>query len=266
MKTKLGSTALLEKPKKTVLPKTMKLGKRPARHDPRTLQLAKYTTAALQPAPASVDWSYLVSNWGMYMNDTLGDCTIAAAAHMIELWTADAGNPVVPNQQDILTAYEAVSGYNPATGQNADAGADCLTVMRYWQNVGIGADKTSAYAAIELGNFEQFSQAIALFGGCYIGIRLPMSAQGQPYWAVPPMGPVGPGAPGSWGGHAIPIVGYDPQGLTVVTWGTTLRMSWQFLQIYCDEAFVILDQDFLNGGTTSQGFDLQMLLSDINQL
>ena len=38
----------------------------------------------------------------------------------------------------------------------------------------------------------------------------------------------GDDAPGSWGGHAVDVVGYDDAGLTVVSWGALLRASWDF--------------------------------------
>jgi len=46
---------------------TMKLGKRPQRHDVRTLKLARYLTGAgqaqpLQP-PASVDYTHGMKDW-----------------------------------------------------------------------------------------------------------------------------------------------------------------------------------------------------------
>jgi hypothetical protein len=50
--------------------------------------------------------------------------------------------------------------------------------------------------------------AIWLFGGVYIGVELPIAAQTQDVWDVP----ANPGAedePGSWGGHAVYLVGYD---------------------------------------------------------
>src|SRR5271169_756463 len=88
---------------------TIKLGKSAARHDPRTLQLAKYIPATtLAPPPATEDYSKKVATWPMMLNDTLGDCTCACAGHMIEQWTTYSGSPVTPPNASILAAYEAV--------------------------------------------------------------------------------------------------------------------------------------------------------------
>lgn len=59
---------------------TMRLGKQPARHDPRTLLLASYLDdEVLPPPPARASWSRKVRAWPMMRNDTVGDCTCAAA-------------------------------------------------------------------------------------------------------------------------------------------------------------------------------------------
>jgi hypothetical protein len=60
----------------------------------------------------------------------------------------------------------------------------------------------------------EIATAIWLFGGAYIGVELPISAQNQDVWDVAD----GPDAePGSWGGHAVYLVGYHlvPGGLSI---------------------------------------------------
>jgi hypothetical protein len=64
-------------------PRKLKLGKSTARHDPRTLLLAAYVTPALPIPPASFDLTSKVSSWGMMDNDQIGDCTCAAAGHLL---------------------------------------------------------------------------------------------------------------------------------------------------------------------------------------
>jgi len=72
-------------------------------------------------------------------------------------------------------------------------------------------------------------------------------------------GPLGRGAPGSWGGHAVNVVAYEPQRLTVITWGAKKRMTWTFWDAYCDEAYGILTKDFIDKakGAPPQGFELR---------
>ena len=72
------------------------LGKLSVRTDVRTLRLRTYVDPAALPTPPDrIDVTANVGEWPMYANDTRGDCTTAAAAHMIEAWTAAAAGAAV---------------------------------------------------------------------------------------------------------------------------------------------------------------------------
>jgi hypothetical protein len=248
----------------------MPLGKQRARHDPRTLQLADYLdTTKLAPAPPAVDWGKKIpaNGWGMMLNDSIGDCTCAAAAHLIQDWTSNDGELVTLSDDAVLSAYEAVSGYDPKTGKHDD-GAVEIDVLNYWRKKGIGDHKFDAYVALEPHNHEHIRDSINLFGGCYIGLALPVSAQRQRTWTVPPGGATGPGAPGSWGGHAVIIVAYNPRRVTCITWGQEKQMTWGFLDAYCDEAYALLSvDDWLHGDKQApNGLDLETLRNDLEQI
>lgn len=253
-------------------PKKLKLGKAVARHDPRTLLLAAYVTPALPTPPASCDLTAKVgASWGMMDNDQIGDCTCAAAGHLIMEWTANAGKKMVtPTDQQIVAAYSAITGYNPTTGAN-DNGANEIDVLNYWRQTGIAGHQIAAYLALEPSNHNHIMDSVYIFEGCYIGLQLPISAQAQTQihqpWSVPPGGTTGDGKPGSWGGHAVPVVAYDVRGVTVVTWGALQRMTWTFWETYCDEAYAILSNDSLNGkNENAAGFNVQQLQEDLADL
>jgi hypothetical protein len=252
-------------------PRKLKLGKQIARHDPRTLLLASYMTPALPAAPATCDLTGKVSVWGMMENDQLGDCTCAAAGHLIMEWTANAGKKMVtPSNQQIVAAYSAITGYNPTTGAN-DNGAVEIDVLNYWRQSGIAGHKIAAYMALEPANHTHIMDSVYIFEGCYIGLQLPLTAQDQVKnhqpWSVSPSGITGDGKPGSWGGHAVPVVAYDSRGVTVVTWGALQTMTWSFWEAYCEEAYAILSADYLTGKkTTPQGFNMQQLQADLADL
>lgn len=244
------------------------LGKHAARHDARTLSLVKYMKrgAELSP-PASQDWGSTTNKkWPMYLNDEIGCCTCASAAHHIEAWTA-AGSKgkreVEIKAADVLAAYRAVGGYNPAD-PSTDGGANMLDVLKYWRKVGIGRHKIGAFVSVSLGSKELVSDAIWLFGGLYVGVDLPLSAQTQEVWDVAP-GPKG--AKGSWGGHAIAVVSYDARGLVCVTWGETKLLTWPFLRRYGDEGYAILSPDFVTARRKApSGFDMATLMADLRKI
>jgi hypothetical protein len=245
----------------------MPLGKRHARHDPRVPALATYVPLSALPAPPnSVDWFSRVDDWGMMKNDALGDCTCAAVGHAILQWTTFASTPRRLSDDDVVQLYEAVGGYNPAD-KSTDQGAVEVDVLNYWLNRGVDGDALTAYASIEIGNITAIKDAIHWFGNVYIGLALPLSAQTQEVWSVPPGGAVGLGASGSWGGHAVPVVGYDQRGLLCVTWGQLKRMTYQFWSAYCDEAYALLSKDFIEAtGKTPDGVDWEQLQADMQSL
>jgi hypothetical protein len=243
--------------------KYLPLGKRVARHDPRTLQLVKYLTSLPKP-PDTLAWSMKTDKkWPMFKNDVVGDCTCAAAAHMIEVWTA-AGQlkEVEVRDEDVLALYTLVTGYNPKRPET-DQGAVVLDVLNKWRKVGLAGHKIGAFTTISPMSKTITKDAIYLFGGVYTGFELPESAQDQAVWDVPAGGLRGPGEPGSWGGHAIPIVDYDDRTLTCITWGAAKKMTWAFYRAYCDEAYAIISQDFLSGNKAPNGFDLATLQTDL---
>lgn len=259
-----------------------KLGKRPVtldrRLDPNILQFSNYRlrqgdlgkpVGTLPPAPSEVSWITKLAAaepLPMYLNDQLGCCVEAAAAHMIQQWSYYANNYVQPGDADVLKAYEDVGGYVP--GQpNTDNGTDMLQFLQYWQNTGLGGHKILAYMAVDWTNELEVQDAIELFGNLYVGIGLPVTAQGQNDWTVPDGGVyTDNGAPASWGGHCIPFVARSPLTATCITWGTTLKASHNFLADYMDEAFVVLSAEWiLANGLSPSLLNLPQLEADLGQ-
>ncbi len=189
--------------------------------------LAKYT-AALPPAPVSVDWSGGIKAWGVMRNDMLGDCTCAAVGHAIQTWTKNAGVEKTIPDSAVVGLYSAVSGYTPANPAS-DQGAVETDVLTYWLKHRVDGHPLDGFVALQPKDIRDVKDAIWLFGGVYTGLALPVSAQAQDVWVVPPQGLVGDGAAGSWGGHAVYVVAYDSRGLTCITWGALEAHELEFL-------------------------------------
>ncbi len=244
-----------------------KLGKRPAVFDSRTLRFGDYLKTGLPTPPAAVNYGDKVASWPMYGNDQYGDCTCAAAGHMIQDWTATAGGEVTPPEQAVLQFYEHFVGTPPPP----DAGCNMLDVLKYWRSTGLAGHQILAFAGLEPKNDVQARDALYLFGDVYIGVELPdFAVQGDMLavpWVVPPQGATGNAAPNPNNGHCVPAVGYDARNLYVVTWGKVKSMSWPFYDAYADEAFAVLSQDFIGKtGKDIAGFDLQALQSDLQNI
>src|SRR5690348_342480 len=80
--------------------------------DPRSA----LSRSGLPPVPRSqdVDRASQVQDWPMYLNDQLGDCTIAAMGHMYGAWTQYAsGREALFSDDQIQSVYSRVGGYVP---------------------------------------------------------------------------------------------------------------------------------------------------------
>jgi hypothetical protein len=245
----------------TSLETQVKLGKLPVETDVRTLSLARYVDPALLPAPpASLDLATPVPDWPMYANDRIGDCTTAAAGHMIEAWTAASrGHAVEVSERAVVDAFEHVKLVDPLTGEE---GAVELDVLKYWRRTGIARHRIGAFARVSILDHALVRTGAYLFGGLYIGVQLPVTAQRQPVWNWTHRLD-GPARPGSWGGHAVDVVRYVARSLTVVSWGRLKEMTWSFWDRYCDEVYCLLSADFLERGEAPNGFDLAALKRDL---
>ena len=165
--------------------------------------------------PAVKAWDAAFKAWPMDGNDVIGDCTVAAIAHMVMLWTATTGVMVKPTRDQVVAVYSAITGYDPVTGAN-DNGAAITDVLEYWRTKGIAGHKIDGWAQVDQTNLQEIKQAIYLFGGVNPGLQLPQSAMdqsknGQPWTVLKRDG-------GILGGHSVPAFDYTADGGTAATW------------------------------------------------
>lgn len=223
----------------------MKLGKKAAKKDVRTLKLSNYFLASL-PAPLpSLDWTMGITQWGMMKNDVLGNCTCAGIGHAEQSLTANTTGEIIATDDQVVDLYKATCGYDPGNPITDQGGVE-IDVLNYVRKNGFLSDSLLAYADVDHNNLIHVKQAISLFGGVYIGVQLPVTAQNQQTWDVigdPQSAPSS--QPGSWGGHAVWVVKYTPETLTCVTWGGLKDMSTAFWLTYCDEVHALLFKSWL---------------------
>jgi hypothetical protein len=244
-----------------------RLGRKAIKTDTRTLRLARYLTPTLPAPPTAQDWTKGITAWGMMLNDQLGDCTIAGRQHAIQVWSANLGNEVTLPDADALTAYEQWCGYVDGDASTDNGGVE-LDVLTDWKQKGAALDghELTGFAAANVTNLTEIRQAIALFGGVYIGVSLPLSAQQQTVWDVVPDDGSGDTAAGSWGGHCVFVPKYDASSFTCVSWGELLPMTTAFWNAYCDEAYALFSPDWLANGMAPSGFDAAQLAADLKAI
>ena len=250
----------------------MKFGRLPHTEDARTLMLSKYLSQAELPSiPKQHNWGKKIKrdNWGDMGNLQTNLCTCAAAGHLIMTWTSNTGRLKRPNNEAILTAYCAVSNYDPKTKQNDD-GVESLKVLKYWRKNQIGGQQIIAFAKLEDKNRQQLIQTIYLFGGCYIGLNLPKSAERQynttKKWTIPRGGKKRDAKKGSWFGHAVLAIGYKNEELRIITWGIEMIMTMDFWEAYSEESYALFSEAFIKNEKTPSGIDIDQLRKDINEI
>lgn len=239
-----------------------RFGKHPPRLDYRTLRLGDYLTPALPSAPASHDVVAAVIEalkldssadrllFPMDGNDTLGDCTCAALAHAITCYRGLIGKRVVPTAASVEKRYRSLTG-GPDTGLNE------LDVLNDWRKHPFDGDEILAYVAVDPKNHDHVRQAIALFGGVYLGFQVQRNAiadfQAHRTWTPGKLTP---------DGHAVYAVAYDADGVTVLTWGATQRGTWGWWDQCVDEAYAIVPPE-AKSPRFCPGFDSGQLVADL---
>jgi hypothetical protein len=247
-----------------------KLGKLAPKGNYRALKLRNYLHSAAPVIPAAKAWDAAFKAWPMDGNDTISDCTTAAMAHMVMLWTAYTGTMVRPTLAQVIAVYSAITGYDPTqtdpNGNNpTDTGAALTDVLEYWRTKGIAGHKIDGYAQVDPTNLKEVKQAIYLFGGVDTGVQLPQSAEdqtqnGQPWTVVAQDG-------GILGGHSVPAFDYTAAGGTVATWGQRQDFTWNWWLKYVDECYVPLSLDWLYKTGVSPSFlNLAALRTDLAAL
>ena len=240
-----------------------KYGRKPKKTDPRTLQFAKYLTPAPPVAPASVSWQHGLSSFGMMLNDTLGDCTIAAVGHAVQVWLANNNQVASVPDSTILEYYEKWDGYvlnDPST----DQGGVCLDVLSDWQKQGFANYPLKAFAEVNPRDRQQVKQAIYLFGGVYIGLNVPQFVENNEDPSV------------VWdnqttqrdivGGHCVFVIGYNANFIHFISWGQVYMMTVAFWKNFVTESYALLSPSWLATSGAPNGFDLAQLEADLAQI
>lgn len=216
-----------------------KLGKLPAKIDPRTIQLKKLMPTALPPLPDTYDVDSEFTNFSnghMYGNDQYGDCVMAGRAHMTLRFEDFEQGILLP-----ITDKEVEDEYFKETG-GQDSGLVMLDSLNEWRKTGwTAAGKVYmiyAYAQIDKSNHNELMYSVYLLRGAYTGFSVPQSAMdqfnaGKP-WTVVQGSPI-------IGGHCVYIVAYNATGPICVTWGAKQQMTWAFWDAYFDEAYAVID-------------------------
>ena len=256
---------------------TRKYGRLPRGFDPRVphLSAVKMMPRIQLPAlPPEVHNAAILPEFlGLMGNDRLGDCTIAALGHAVQLWTENArGAMVTPTDAAVEDAYRAVSGWDGGVGDPTDAGAQEQDVLTWATNTGLtlpdgSRTKLNAWVEIDPRIHSDVCEAVLECGLVYIGFSVPsdLPENAGSVWDMNVAGdPIG--------GHAVIVTGYsNPNNpvYDVISWGDRFTMTADFWYRHVDEVYGLFSPLWLKAsGRTPWGLDamtLEALMQAIRQ-
>jgi hypothetical protein len=259
------STAATE----TTIATAYKLGRLARSHDPRIPKLQSLLHGrALPTPPLQVDYTKnMPSNLGALRNDVLGDCTCAAFYHALQVWSFNAQREFDAEPDlDVVDLYEQACGYNPEQAGEGPGGNE-QSVLTYLLNNGAptGPDgsrrqRISGFAEVDVKNIDSVKSTIQDCGVAYIGFNVPqyIMPKGQPPLSL---WDVNAGADNTIiGGHAAVLAGYNASGARVISWGQYYTMTWAFFERFADEAYALIDADWVaSTGRSPAGLSMQKL-------
>ena len=247
-------------------------GKLPPRRSLKLPSLGDFLDkSASWPSVPAHGWEYAVrpSDWDMLGNDRVGDCAEAGAIHLAQAQSANAGNPLHGTTEQALALYSAITGYNPSD-PSSDQGTVLVDLLNYWQKNGIEMTDSSGktvlnrivgYAALDITSVAQRRYAAYVFGGAYLGINCPQSAeQDTSDWNYVPGSPI-------LGGHCVVQVGEGALGGKTVSWGKVIPTTAEFYAQYLDEGYIVVTESWLNEqGKSPSGLDLDGLVAAMKSI
>lgn len=250
------------------------LGRLPAVEDKRVPRLSVIKNSLLETPPDNIVWYADVPEWQMLGNNKAGNCVEAASLHAIQQFSDYAGDPVIPLESEALDFYTKSQGYDP-TNPATDNGSITLGpsgTMQYWHDTGIMCagklNKVQAYLQITKRDPLEWRQAIWVFGGLLIGMKVPdsiVNAAELPFVWDYQQGAAIAGLHEVWANGVVTVAGerfYD-----IVTWGQHCRLTEQYMVQWLDEAIVLFDAACLDtSGCDARGLsaiELVSLMSDL---
>lgn len=233
------------------------------------LRMATFVDKSKLDAPpfALDNAAKLPASISLYGNDRLGDCTCATWAGLFKTAASANSNAIDFADAEVEKMYRA-GGYDgtPAT----DNGWTLAGAAGYAQHTGLVDTAGTLHQAgpwmqIRYSDMTEVMIGANEFGPMPVGVALPIAAQHQDVWDTDGGG--GDQTPNGWGGHSLTLVGYDHDGVTLLTWGARKRATWNWWNRYVDEAVVAVDPLWLaNRDTAPNGFAIGDLVAALEVL
>lgn len=156
-------------------------------------------------------------------NDTLENCVPCAFLRLAQArWKRISGDDIDPQRAWAVGLYSAWTGYMPDT-PDSDKGADVLDAMAQWGRLGIyvrpGLMDIGPWFAVPVLSQARVRAAIDIGVGCLLTLQLFEGDIDTSLWGI-----VASGA-AELGAHEVTALAYDPESISVITWGRVVRID-----------------------------------------
>jgi hypothetical protein len=246
-------------------------GKLPPVHKPAHLALGDFVDRciALPKVPAH-GWEFAVpaDKLSVLGNDVWGNCALAGALGLAQAQSWNVGKNLVPRTEEAVQAYTQVTGFDPNAGPSGNNPTDNGTVLTdaldFWQKTGFAISdsngketihKIDGWFTVDYTSVAMMRWAAWFFGGSYLGVNLPQSAEDDTdNWIFDPNSP-------TIGGHCVDRLGEGSAGGKTRSWGMIIPTQQAFYSARVDEAYVVMGPDFLNSlDKTPLGVDVNAMV------
>jgi hypothetical protein len=235
----------------------------PRASDTRDAILRKKTSEfkpTVQP-PREYTWMTGEEQWNHYDNHQKKTCVPAAAAHLVQNWTTLANRPTI--QIELNTVLQALT--EAAPDKNPVNGCRMEDFLKNWRQVGFGGHRiTNAVKINKIKDEQVLRSIIYFFGGCMIGLQMPLSAKKSNTWLYPSASPYLDSQ--RWGGHCIAVFGYDKHYFYGVHVGKPVTLSVNFFRQFNDELYAVISDGDWASQETATPTDPRQSLDDLNNL
>jgi hypothetical protein len=147
--------------------------------------------------------------------------------------------------------YSTITGYNK-NDPSTDRGAVELDVLNYFTSnprmIASMGSQLLKFINISHSSVQDVKYSVNKLGNAYLGVMLPENAMTYEPWVVDENAAI-------LGGHAINVVGYDdPKKLFyIVSWGQVIPMTYDFFLKYCEEAWSLYSEFWIQSTNTHLG-------------
>lgn len=236
-------------------PFEFKLGRGPVVRPALACLHTYFDGVGLPVAPDMCEWAMKIQ-YPLALNGTYGDCVIAGHVHLSQAVAQENGGTYVyPGDPAVQTEYFALTG-------GADTGLVESSFLATARQTPVLGSQVDVFCPFDHTNLNEVKSVINAFGGAFLGVALPQSAEQQfpGNWTVVPGSPI-------LGGHCVVAIGYDANGVYIVTWGQVVQVTWEWFTTYVEEAYAVLyTEQVQQGRGPLENLDIDQLRTDIASL